>query len=81
MSKVKKQQKLCVTRELRKELVLKQKNERDFPGMVELYAQIIYLAQQCKCRTTYCLMYSHPLKVNTFIRAVKKALHTMEYGN
>lgn len=42
MSKIKKQQKLCVTRELRKKLVLKQKNERDLPGMIDLYAQILY---------------------------------------
>ena len=81
MSKIKKQQKLCVTRELRKQLILKQKNERDFPGMINIYAQIIYRAKQCPCRTTYCLTYSHPLKVNSFIRAIKKSLHTVEYGN
>lgn len=81
MSKIKKQQKVCVTRELRKKLVLKQKNERDLPGMIDLYAQILYWAKQCRCQTNYCLMYSHPLKVNGFKKAVKKSLHTMEYGN
>ena len=81
MSKIKKQQKLCITRELRKKLILKQKNERDFLGMINLYAQIIYRAKQCPCKTNYCLMYSHPLTVNGFIKAIKKSLHTIEYGN
>ena len=81
VKRVNKKQKICVTRVLRKELVLKQKNERDLPGMVSLCAQIMYLAKKCPCNTTYCLMYQHPLKVNTFTKAIKKALHTIEYGN
>lgn len=83
MSKNKKiiNRKICLTSKLRRELILKHKNERDIPATIAVYAQIIYLASVCKCNTVYCIAYNHPLRINNFKRAIKKALHTIEYGN
>ena len=57
---MKRKYKDCKTRELRKTLATKQRNGHPIVVLVDLFFQIVKLADKCDCGYKACVIYTHP---------------------
>ena len=56
----KRKYKSCKTRVLRKELATKQKNGHSIDVLLDIFFEIIKLAETCDCGYKACVIYTHP---------------------
>ena len=60
---MKRKYKDCKTRDLRHTLAAKQRNGHPIVVLLDLFFQIVKLADKCDCGYKACMIYTHPVLV------------------
>ena len=61
----------CKTRDLRKTMATKQKNGQPIDVLVDLFFEIVKLAEKCDCNYKACVIYTHP----ALVKRIKKVVN------